>query len=97
MITSLQDVLDRQAELNKKKRILQLRIDIDGDSESYAEEWLALAREYKEIDSRANTAFCLYRYYHYKPARRLEENEHIVPEPEYQDDTFDWQNRVDIG
>jgi len=68
----MSDIFEKQAVLNRKKRILQLRTNID-DVESYALEWLVLAEEYEEIGSLANNAFCLNHYYHYR---------HIVEQPE---------------
>ncbi len=87
------DIFEKQAELNQKKRILQLRNSVD-DAESYALEWLALAREYEEIDARANHVFCLGRYNYYRTSCREEEEE---LEEELIEPEFDWQDRKDMG
>lgn len=51
-IKTLTDIFEAQARINKKKRNLQRRDD------QTAADWLELADEYKQIDSRANVAFC---------------------------------------
>lgn len=52
-ITSLIDVFEAQERINKKKRNLQRRDD------QTAADWLSLAWEYGQIDSRANYAYCI--------------------------------------
>lgn len=51
-IKSIEDIFEAQARINKKKRNLQRRDD------QTAADWLGLAEEYRQIDSRANVAYC---------------------------------------
>ena len=75
-IEGIQDVFEEQARLNKKKRYLNFRTD------QTAADWSRLAREYFEIDSRANFAYCM------RKASALAEAE--LPEPEQAEE---WWNK----
>ncbi len=52
-IEGIEDIFEQQARINRKKRNLQRRDD------QTAADWLALAEEYKQIDSRANYTYCV--------------------------------------
>ncbi len=66
---TLEQLLDKQAELNHKKKILEFRVKYN--PADYANEWLALANEYAEIDSKCNFTYCMAHYKHYAPATRV--------------------------
>lgn len=53
MIEGITDLFSEQERLNKKKRNLQRRDD------QTPRDWLALAEEYRQIDSRANYTYCM--------------------------------------
>lgn len=67
-IEGLDDIFEAQARINRKKRNLQRRDD------QTAADWLELAGEYRQIDSRANVAFCQSRAAHLDP-QPVEEKE----------------------
>lgn len=77
------DIFDEQARLNQKKRQLSFRND------QTAADWLELAREYQEIDSRANFAHCTRKAI--ALGAKIEHKTDELP-PEY-----DWQTRKDVG
>lgn len=53
-------------ELKKEKNRLEFsQVHTPGD---YADAWLELAERYAAIDARANEAYCLGHYRHYRPA-----------------------------
>jgi len=51
-IKGLDDLFEAQARINKQKRNLSRRDD------QTAEDWMKLANQYKQIDSRANFTYC---------------------------------------
>ena len=67
---TLDQVLEKQSELGKKKR--QLEFITSYSPEQFAAAWLALAGEYAAIDSRANYAYCMAHYHHYAPVVQVE-------------------------
>jgi hypothetical protein len=77
-IEGITDIFAEQARLNIKKRILNLQ------PRQTAEEWLKLAREYQEIDSRGNFAYCTKKAQYYG-ARIERDVVPDVPEPEARD------------
>lgn len=79
-------LIDKQADLNKKKKVLEF-------SSSSPAEWNALAHEYELIDSRANYHYCITRAVHYAgfpipPA---------VVEVEPEIEVYDWQLQENGG
>lgn len=106
---SVEEVLERQAILNREKKILQSRTNLAADPSPLAQEWMELAGKYALIDSRANMTYCMDRYRSLAGKKiesvdpppvilfEREEEKSFIPEPELPDEIFDWQNRADMG
>lgn len=91
-VETLEDVFTIQARLNRKKWILNQRTN------QAMQDWLKLADEYAEIDSRANHAYCMNKAVAYGYTVAVEEDMAMekaeLPEPEFPqlpEEEFDWQ------
>lgn len=79
-------LMAKQAELNKKKKVLEF-------TNASAAEWYELAREYELIDSRANYAYCIQRAVHYAGFSTPVAVAEVEPEIE----VYDWQLQDNMG
>ena len=75
-------------ELKKEKNRLEFsQVHKPGD---YADAWLELAEQYAAIDARANEAYCLGHYRHYRQATTTHKTTEEAPR-------YSWQDAENMG
>lgn len=87
-MTEQEAILNKQQELNKEKRILQMITSYS--PAEYEAAWLCLAAQYAAIGSQANHAYCLAHAKHYAP--KPEPTPEPEPEPAHEYNWQEWTN-----